>query len=199
MIVLGLTGSIAMGKTTVAGQFAACGAAVCDSDKIVHALLGKRGEAVAQVAKLFPQTREGDAINRALLGREVFGNKEKLAALEAILHPLVRKHQQLFIRRAKMLKKQFVVLDIPLLFETHAQKRCDYVVVVSAPAFLQRQRALLRAHMTPEKLAAILARQMPDSRKRKLADFVIQTGAGKHQSLKAVRQILQSLGNPAPR
>ncbi|HEU5046548.1 MAG TPA: dephospho-CoA kinase [Rickettsiales bacterium] len=196
MIILGLTGSIAMGKTTVAKQFAECGVAVCDSDKIVHALLGRRGEAVEKVAKLFPHALEGEIINRTLLGREVFGQKGKLAALEAILHPLVRKHQQIFIRRARGRKKNIVVLDIPLLFETHAEKRCDYVVVVTAPAFLQRQRVLQRMHMTPEKLASILARQMPDSRKRKLADFIVPTGMGKYYSLKAVRAILQSLKKP---
>jgi len=190
-VIIGLTGGIAMGKTTVAQQFAWCGAAICDSDKIVHKLLGVHGEAVDSIGKLFPKARMDNFINRKMLAQEVFGNPEKLMQLEAILHPLVRKYQDNFIRKATLLKRRIVVLDIPLLFETHGEKRCDYTVVASAPAFLQRQRALLRFHMTKEKLAHILARQMPDSEKRKRADFIVLTGNGKYASLKMVQSIMK--------
>lgn len=191
MIVIGLTGGIAMGKSTVAQQFTYCGAAVCDSDAIVHTLLGAGGDAVANVSKLFPDTKTGNAINRKALAKEVFGNREKLLQLEAILHPLVRDYQDRFIQRARTMKRRVAVLDIPLLFETRSEKRFDYVVVASAPAFLQRQRALLRFHMTEEKLINILARQMPDREKRKRADFVILTGNGKYTSLKMVKKIMK--------
>jgi dephospho-CoA kinase len=193
MIVIGLTGSIGMGKTTVAKLFKQCGAAVCDSDAIVHELLGHRGKAVSKVAALFAGVQEGEAINRTLLGKAVFDNAAHLQKLEALLHPLVRAAQEHFIRRARLAKKSVVVLDIPLLFETARHERCDYTVVVTAPHFLQRQRVLKRLHMSEEKLARVLARQMKDSEKRKRADFIIQTGLGKCESLKEVRRILKKI------
>jgi dephospho-CoA kinase len=196
MIIIGLTGSIGMGKTTVARQFARMGAAVCDSDGIVHRLLGPKGRAVEKVAMLFPATRKGNAIDRVQLGREVFGNGQKLKMLEAIVHPLVREEQQRFIRIARLRGKRVVILDIPLLFETGAEQRCDYTVVVIAPAFLQQQRVLKRPHMSIEKLARIRARQMPDYEKRNHADFVIPTGLGKYASRKKVADILRRVLTP---
>ncbi len=190
MIVIGLTGSIAMGKTTIAKQFARCGAAVLDSDAVVHKLLDENGAAVAEVGRLFPAARKGNAIDRRVLGQEVFGRPEKLRKLEATLHPLVRKAQDDFIRKAAAHKKDIVVLDIPLLFETEGEKRCDYTVLVLSPAFLQKQRALARPHMTEEKLKHILARQMRNSEKIKRADFVVFTGIGKYNSLKMVKRII---------
>jgi dephospho-CoA kinase len=193
MIILGLTGGIATGKSTVARQLANLGAAVCDSDTIVHALLKADKFAIEQVSKAFPKARKDNAINRKALALEVFGDDKKLKILEAILHPLVRKYQDAFIQKARRRKVRVVVLDIPLLYETHAEKRCDYVIVASAPAFLQRQRALTRLHMTREKLEHILARQMPEPEKRKRADFIVLTGNGKHASLKMVKNILRLL------
>lgn len=193
MIILGLTGSIGMGKSTVARQFAGQGAAICDSDRLVHQLLGKNGEAVAPVAGLFPETLEHDAINRTLLGKQVFGQPEKLKQLEAILHPLVRQRQQLFIKNALIKRKKLVIMDIPLLFETGSHTSWDYNVVVTAPYFLQRQRVLKREGMTEAKFHHILKRQMPDARKRKYADFIIPTGMGKYHSLKKVREIIRKI------
>lgn len=188
--IIGLTGSIGMGKTTVARMFMRHGVVACDSDAIVHALLGAGGKAVAAIAKLFPATLKDGAIDRQALGKEVFGNKVKLAKLEAIVHPLVVEGQRAFIRRAKLQGKKIVLLDIPLLFETGAEKRCHSVVVVSAPAFIQRQRVLARPRMTEEKFKNILARQMPDTQKRRLGDVVIDTGLGKARTFKQVQSCL---------
>jgi dephospho-CoA kinase len=194
MIVIGLTGSISMGKSVAARQFTLCGADVCDSDRLVHRLLGKGGAAVEKVGALFPGALAGEAINRAALGREVFGDPGRLKQLEAILHPMVRRLQEQFLTKARIHRRRVVVLDIPLLFETRAEKRCDCTVVATAPAFLQRQRALRRPGMTREKLARILAQQMPDAQKRKRADFIIFTGIGKYNSLRMVKRILRKAG-----
>lgn len=193
MIILGLTGSIAMGKTTVAGQFETCGVPVCNSDTLVHSLLGENGEAVKAVGTLFPSARKGSHIDRKILGQEVFNNNIRMKQLEAILHPLVRQHEEKFIRQARIHGKKLVVLDIPLLFETHRQTRCDYTVVVTAPRFLQKQRALTRPHMTEERFKTILDLQMKNSEKLKRADFVIYTGLGKHMSLNMVKGTLARL------
>lgn len=191
--VIGLTGSIGMGKTTVTHMFMRHGVIACDSDAIVHALLAEGGKAVAVIAKIFPATRKDNAIDRQLLGKEVFGNKVKLAKLEAIVHPLVQQEQRAFILRAKRLGKKIVLLDIPLLFETGAEKRCHKVVVVSAPYFIQRQRVMARPRMTEEKFASILARQMPDKEKRRRADSVIDTGLGKARSAAQVARFLKTI------
>lgn len=193
MIVLGLTGSIAMGKTTVARQFEACGVPVCNSDTLVHMLMGEGGEAVEAVGELFPKARKGNHIDRALLGAEVFGNNTKMKQLEAVLHPLVSKHEERFIRWARVHKHKVVVLDIPLLFETGRETRCDYTVVVTAPSFLQKARALTRRNMTEERFKTILKLQMKNSEKIKRADFVVFTGLGKSLSLKMVRNILSQV------
>ena len=193
MIILGLTGSIAMGKSTVARQFQRLGAAICDSDRIVHHLLAAKGEAVSEIARHFPQSLKHNAIDRKVLSKLVFGNPGKLRLLECILHPIVRKKQQYFIRQARKKGKELIVMDIPLLFETDSHRRCDYTVVVSSPAFIQRQRVMQRPGMTQEKLRNILARQMPDAQKRKRADFIIHTGLGKYASLKQVKQILRRI------
>jgi dephospho-CoA kinase len=190
MIIIGLTGSIGMGKSTLAKQFANCGAAVCDSDAVVHRLLGNGGKAVEKVGKLFAGAQKGNAIDRAAVAKEVFANPAKLKQLEAILHPLVRDEQERFIRKARIRKKKIAVLDIPLLFETKGEERCDVTLVASAPAFLQRRRVFMRPQMTEEKFARILAQQMKDSEKRKRADFVVRTGLGKYASLTQVKHIL---------
>jgi dephospho-CoA kinase len=190
MIVIGLTGSIGTGKSTVTKQFAKCGAATLDSDHVVHALLGPGGEAVAPVTALFPGAHETGRINRRKLGREVFGNDSMLRRLEAILHPLVRQAQDRFIGKALLEGRRFVVLDIPLLFETQGEKRCDVTVVTDAPLFIQQARVLRRPGMTREKFERILARQMPAHEKRRRADFIVTTGLGKYASLVQVKQIL---------
>lgn len=193
MIILGLTGGIAMGKSTVAEQLASLGAAICDSDTIVHTLLRSDKKAIELVSKAFPAARSGDIIDRKILGAEVFGDAKKLKQLEAILHPLVHQYQAKFIRQACKRKARFVVLDIPLLFETHGEKRCDYTLLVSAPAFVQRTRALKRPNMTPDRLKHILVRQMPENEKRKRADFIVPTGNGKYASLKMIKRILSKI------
>jgi len=198
MIIIGLTGSIGTGKSTVTKQFAQCGAATLDSDQVVHALLGPGGEAVKAVAKLFPDTYQNGEINRKLLGAEVFGNPEKRKQLEAIVHPLVRKAQEEFIQKARISGSRFVVLDIPLLFETGAEKRCDVTVVTTASLSVQRSRVLAREGMTQEKFNHILAAQMPDAEKRRLGDFVVPTGRGKAESLRRVKQILSQLSSRFP-
>ncbi|NRQ16257.1 dephospho-CoA kinase [Ensifer sesbaniae] len=171
MMILGLTGSIAMGKSTTAQMFRDFGVPVNDADEVVHELY--RGEAVTPVEAAFPGTTKDGEVDRAELSRQLMEAPGRLPELEAIVHPLVRKKEQEFL--TKNAGAPFVVLDIPLLFETGAEKRVDRVVVVTCSAELQRERALKRPGMTEEKLAMILARQVPDSEKRKRADYIIDT------------------------
>ncbi len=190
-LVIGLTGSIGMGKTTVAAMFRALGIPVHDSDAVVHRLLGKNGRAVAAVAREFPATVKDGTVDRRALGGIVFADKRALTRLESILHPMVREHQHRFLADARRRRKPLVVLDIPLLFETGGERRCDLVVVASAPPFVQSSRVLRRPGMTAEKYARILAHQVPDARKRRLADFVVPTGLGKAASLRAVKDVVK--------
>jgi len=194
MIVLGLTGSIATGKSTVARQFSRFGIPVLDSDRVVHEAMQKGGDAVALIQKEFPQAVKQGEVDRATLGKIVFADKVKLKRLESLLHPLVWKAQKEFIRQVRLQGRKAVLLDIPLLFETHAEKRCDYTIVTVAPDFIQERRALKRANMTRDKLKAILARQMGSHAKKKRADFIIHTGLGLQQSLKAVISIIAKIG-----
>jgi dephospho-CoA kinase len=173
MIILGLTGSIAMGKSTTAQMFRDFGVPVNDADEVVHQLYS--GEAVAPVEAAFPGSTRDGKVDRAELSRQLMQAPERLRELEAIVHPLVRGKEQEFLADNRAASTPFVVLDIPLLFETGADKRVDRVVVVTCSAELQRQRALKRPGMTEEKLAMILARQVPDSEKRKRADYIIDT------------------------
>lgn len=196
--VLGITGSLAMGKSTVARQAAHTvrGALLIDADKVVHQLLDVGGAAVDAVAAIFPAALRHDAlqrpyIDRHALGGEVFGHPEKLARLEAELHHRVRHRNLAAIRTARLQRRPLVVLEIPLLFETGAEVICDEIWVASAPAFLQRQRALRRSGMNPAKLAAALARQWPDAQKRGHAHEIIRTGLGKAHSLRHIRFLLQ--------
>lgn len=190
-LVIGLTGSIGMGKTTVAAMFRALGIPVHDSDAVVHRLLGRNGRAVAAVAREFPAVVKDGTVDRRALGSIVFVDKRALTRLESILHPMVREHQQRFLADARRRRKPLVVLDIPLLFETGGERRCDLVVVASAPPFVQSSRVLRRPGMTAEKYARILANQVPDARKRRLADFVVPTGLGKAASLRAVKDVVK--------
>jgi dephospho-CoA kinase len=193
VFVLGLTGSIAMGKSTAAQGFRALEVPVFDADATVHRLLGPGGAAVTPVAEAFPDCCRDGAIDRRQLGRLAFGDASALARLEAILHPLVRDAERRFLSQAAAARRPLVVLDIPLLFETGAERRVDAVAVVSAPAFLQRQRALRRAGMTGARLAAIRARQLPDADKRRRADFVIATGLERRRALAAIAAVVDAL------
>lgn len=199
MIVLGLTGSIGMGKSTAARMLRRMGVPVCDSDAIVHGLLARGGAAVAPIGATFPGVVRDGAVDRQALGAAVFGNPAALARLEAIIHPRVRAAQRRFLRIQARRRAPVAVLDIPLLYETGAEKRVDAVMVVSAPAAVQRARVLARPGMTPEKFAAILARQMPDAEKRRRADFVIPSGLGKAYTARVLREIITKAKRLSPR
>jgi dephospho-CoA kinase len=189
MRIVGLTGSIGMGKSTAAAMLRRQGIWVHDADKTVHALLGRGGAAVPAIAKAFPGVVKDGAVDRVALGQRVFGDAPALRRLEAIVHPLVREHTDRFLAAAARARRPVVVLDIPLLFETGG-RRCDAALVVTAPAYLQTQRVLRRPGMTRDKLAAILARQMPDREKRRRADAVVTSGLGKAVTY---RQLSRSL------
>jgi dephospho-CoA kinase len=198
MIVVGLTGSIGMGKSTAAALLRRLGVPVHDADAAVHRLLGRGGAAVKAVAAAFPGTARKAGIDRAALGRRVFGDAASLRRLEDILHPLVRADTDRFLRRMAARRVPLVVLDIPLLFESGGARRCDAVIVVSAPAFLQRARVLARPGMSAARLAAILAKQMPDGEKRRRADFVVPTGLGRRLTLRRLAEIVRVLSaNPS--
>ena len=187
MIILGLTGSIGMGKTTAAGMLRSMGLWVCDSDAIVHNLLGPGGSAVAAIEAEFGQVVRNGAVDRPVLGRAVFSDPSALKRLEAILHPMVQNAQLAFLKSAALNRIPSVVLDVPLLFEVGTDKRCDAVIVVTAPRFLQEQRVLRRPGMTRERLQATIARQLPDVEKRRRADFVVHTGLGKGYTYQRLR------------
>jgi dephospho-CoA kinase len=191
MLVLGLTGSIGMGKTTTARFFADEGVPVLDADAVVHQLYD--GEAVAAIETAFPGTSRDGRIDREELSRRVVGNPEALKQLEAIVHPLVRAAQARFLADAERSGAPVAVLDVPLLFETGGERRVDAVVVVSAPADVQRARTLDRAGMTAEKFEALLQKQMPDDEKRRRADFVVDTSQSFDSARAQVRAILASV------
>lgn len=193
MIVVGLTGSIGMGKSTVAKMFAEEGAPAFDSDAAVHALYAAGGGAVAPVEAAFPGVTRDGAIERAALSARVVGNAEALARLEAIVHPLVRQAQANFLAANRTAGTPVVVLDIPLLFESSGAQAVDKIVVVSAPADVQRARVLARPGMTEEKFERLLARQTPDDEKRARADFVIDTGGSFEATRAQVRAVLDAL------
>ncbi|WP_135211938.1 dephospho-CoA kinase [Vitreimonas flagellata] len=193
MIIVGLTGSIGMGKSTVAKMFAEEGAPGFDSDAAVHALYAPGGAAVAPVEAAFPGVTKDGAIDREALSKRVVGNEAAIKQLEAIVHPLVRAAQMQFLQDNREAGAAVVILDIPLLFEGNGAKYVDKTVVVSAPADVQRTRVLARPGMSPEKFEAILARQMPDAEKRARADFVIDTGADFETTRSQVRGVLDAL------
>ena len=196
MIILGLTGSIGMGKSTTSAMFEAEGVPVYDSDAAVHALYAPGGAAVAPVEAAFPGVVVDGAIDRVRLSARVLGNPEALKALEAIVHPLVGSDRIAFFEKATAQGKDIVVLDVPLLYETGGDKRVDKVVVVTAPAEVQRARVMARPDMDAAKFEAILARQLPDAEKRARADFVIDTSQGLEPARQQVRAILRALRHP---
>ena len=191
MFILGLTGSLGMGKSTMARFFAEEGVPVHDADAVVHRLY--EGEAAAAIEAAFPGTTAGGKVDRAKLAARVLGDGAALARLEAIVHPLVQDAERRLVAEARSRGEKIAVLDIPLLFESGADRRVDAVVVVSAPPDVQRARVLERPGMTGEKLEAILARQMPDAEKRARADFVVDTSQGFDAARAQVRAILAAV------
>ncbi|MFE1597699.1 dephospho-CoA kinase [Methylobacterium sp. ID0610] len=175
--ILGLTGSIGMGKSATAAMFRARGVPVHDADACVHALYGPGGAAAARIGAAFPGTLAPDgSVDRTRLRAAVLDRPDRMAELEALVHPLVRAEEEAFL--AAHAGADLAVLDVPLLFETGGEARCDAVAVVTAPAEIQRERVLARPGMTPGTFAAILAKQMPDAEKRRRADALIETGRG---------------------
>jgi dephospho-CoA kinase len=197
MKVLGLTGGIGMGKSTAAETFRGLGIPVFDADAAVHGLQGPGGRAVAPIAAAFPGTvrdgPKGPQVDREALRQAVLGDPAALRRLERIVHPLVREEERRFLAAARRRGERLVVLDIPLLFETRGERRVDEVVVVSAPPVVQRARVLARPGMTPARLAAILARQTPDARKRRRADHVVNTGRSRRHARAAIRRLVRTL------
>jgi dephospho-CoA kinase len=191
MFVLGLTGSIGMGKSTASQTFRSFGVPVFEADLAVHSLFAPGGAAVAPVGAAFPGCADpSGGIDRGALGRRVFGDAAALALLEAIVHPLVRRAERAFLERCAAARRPVAVLDIPLLYETGGERLVDAVAVVSAPGYLQAQRVLRREGMSPERLAAIRGRQTPDVEKRRRADFVIPTGLDRRRSARAIARII---------
>jgi len=188
MIVLGLTGSIGMGKSTTAGFFAEAGVPVLDADAVVHGLY--QDEAVALIEAAFPGTTAAGRVDREKLGGQVIGNSAALKRLEALVHPLYRQAERQFLAEAEKAGTKIAVLDVPLLLETGGDERVDAVVVVLAPAEVQRQRLMERPGMSEEKSLALLAKQMPDAEKRARADFVVDTSLGLDSARAQVRAIL---------
>ncbi|ORE93687.1 dephospho-CoA kinase [Stappia sp. 22II-S9-Z10] len=196
MIIVGLTGSIGMGKSTTAALFRAAGDPVYDSDAAVHRLYAAGGAAVEPVGAAFPGVVVDGAVDRMRLRGHVLGKPEAMARLEAIVHPLVRADQEAFLAAAREGRARLAILDVPLLFETGRNRDVGAVVVVSAPADVQRARVLARPDMTEETFAAILAKQLPDAEKRAGAHFVIDTGTSVEDAARqvgAVRKALMAL------
>jgi dephospho-CoA kinase len=191
MLVIGLTGSIGMGKSAAAAHFARGGVPVFDADAEVHRLYG--GEAVPLIEAAFPGVTRGACVNRELLAREVAPSPEKLKRLERIVHPLVVKAEIAFLREHEARGAKLALLEIPLLFETGAETRVDVTVVVSAPEAVQKQRALARPGMSEAKLSGLLARQLPDAEKRARADFVVDTGTTLADMQAQIDTLIESL------
>jgi dephospho-CoA kinase len=197
VILIGLTGSVGMGKSTTAALFADEGVPVWDADAAVHRLYARGGAAVGPVGEAFPGVVVAGAVDRARLGERVHGDAAAFERLEALVHPLVAADRTAFVERAQAEGHDAVVLDIPLLFETGAEDRVDAVVVVTAPAQVQRERVLARPGWDETRLAALLERQTPDHHKRARADFVIDTSLGLEAARARVRTVLAEIHSPA--
>jgi dephospho-CoA kinase len=191
MLRIGLTGSIGMGKTTTAQMFRDEGVPVSDSDEIVHEIY--RSPAAAEIERNFPGTVISGAVDRVRLAKRVIGDPEALERLESVIHPLVREAREKFIEACRERGEKFVVLDIPLLFETGGDRDVDVIVVVSAGPDVQRERVLARPRMTKEKFEGLLAKQTPDAEKRRRADFIVHTDRGLDFARNEVRAILSQL------
>ena len=197
MFILGLTGSLGMGKSTTAKFFAEEGVPVHDADAVVHRLY--EGEAVAAIEAAFPGSTRDGKVDRAKLGERVLGDPAALKRLEAIVHPLVAAARERFLAEAARSGAKVAVLDIPLLYETGGEARCDAVVVVTAPAEMQRARVFERPGMSEEKLAALTAKQLPDAEKRARADFIVDSGQGFEAARRQVREILAQVAKMPPK
>ena len=198
MIVVGITGSIGMGKTTAANMLREFGIPVHDSDESVHKLLGPDGGAVSIVGGKFPEALQKDAagrsyIDRQVLGRIVFGDRKKKRELEEILHPMVRAESDAFKEEMKKKAHKIIALDIPLLFETGGEKRVDFTICVSAPTEVQKARVLARPGMTSDKFDRIVSGQLPDAEKRKRADYIVETDKGFDDMRKQLEKILDRI------
>jgi dephospho-CoA kinase len=194
MIVIGLTGSIGMGKSTAAAMLRRLKLPVHDADAAVHALLGPRGRAVPAVLAAFPGTGDPESgIDRKALGRRVFSDSAALRRLEHLLHPLVAGEERRFVAACLRRRSPIVIRDVPLLYETGGDRRCAAVLLVSAPLFLQRQRVLARPRMTETQFRQILAKQLPDREKRRRTRYIVETGLGKRHSLKMLRHFLKMI------
>ncbi len=195
MMIIGLTGGIGMGKSTTAAIFRRAGFAVFDADRAVHALQAPGGAALAGIAAVFPGTVRGTpaTLDRAALRAAVLADPGALRQLEAIVHPLVRADERRFLATARRARRRGVVLDIPLLLESHGELRVDRVVVVSAPRPIQIARVLRRGQMSLAQIVAVIARQMPDREKRRRADFVIPTGLSRNEAWRAVQRLIETL------
>ncbi|KJS07779.1 MAG: dephospho-CoA kinase [Hoeflea sp. BRH_c9] len=191
MIVIGLTGSIGMGKSTTTEMFRSLGVPVISADEIVHELY--RGEAAPLIEQAFPGSAPDGVVDRQVLSERLIEAPEQFARLEAIIHPLVRAREQGFVEAARSRGEPMVLIDIPLLFETGAENRVDVIVVVTCAADIQRQRVMARPGMTAEKFASILSRQTPDAEKRARADYVIDTGQGLDAAKRQVADIVAAL------
>jgi dephospho-CoA kinase len=192
MIILGLTGSIGMGKSTTAKLFAEAGVPVYDADATVHMIY--EGEAAPAIEAAFPGTTSGGKVDRAKLSAQVVHDADAIRRLEGIVHPMLRIHHQRFLDEAEQSGAPVAVVDVPLLYETGGEKRVDAVVVVTTSPEAQRERILARDNMTAEKLDAILARQLPDAEKRRRADFIVDTSRGLDPVRVRIRDILQQAG-----
>ena len=195
MFILGLTGSVGMGKTTAARAFRQFGVAVYDADASVHQLIGPKGKAVALIKKVFPEAVKNNHVNRSVLGSIVYNDQSSLTCLETILHPLVQDMQLQFLRRCAISRNNLVVLDVPLLFENKINKICDAVVVVTAPEYIQKTRVLNRPGMSTKRFNQIRKNQFSDLQKRRRADFIIQTGLGRNHSLLCVCKVIGKVKN----
>jgi dephospho-CoA kinase len=194
VIILGLTGSIGMGKSNAAATLRRLGVRLFDADAEVHRLLGPGGEAVGLVEAGFPGVRgEAGGIDRRRLGQLVFRDPPALRRLEAILHPMVRRAERRVVAQARARRERLVVLDIPLLFESGGVERCHFVLVVSAPLRLQRERVMRRPGMSKGRFADILRAQMPDHEKRRRADFVVATALGRSVTFRRLKAIVRTL------
>ena len=197
MQILGLTGSIAMGKSTVAKMLQSMNLPVHDADKCVHELFKQSGKAVPMIKTLFPDAIVSGAVDRGVLAQLTLGDPKKLSSLEALVHPLVAESRNNFLKHHRRLHSRVVVLDVPLLFETGGGNYCSSILVVTAPKFLQERRALSRPGMTPGKLDAILRRQLPDVEKRKRATVVVPTGLGKAFTYRVLQRFIALILRPA--
>ena len=198
MIILGLTGSIAMGKTETASMFRKLDVPVFDVDAVVHKAQAKNGVALAAIGELFEDVVVDGVLDRAKLGAIVFADRPKLADLVNIMTPIIRQARTAFFEKAILNGDKLIVLDEPLLFENGGDIHCDATLVVTAPEHIQRERALARAVMTPEKLDQILAQQMPDEEKRKKADYIVETDKGLEHAFKAVKKIIKKVSKIEP-